>query len=78
MRTVRHPLALSVRPMMAVGGKRTKDKKPIWVDSIQKPNRDAPNQKLDHNVIIDEDKLGIHYAFAENDSAQTVTGPTTI
>ena len=57
--------------MMAVGGtrdgrerKRTKDKKPIWVDSIGKPNRDAPHQKLDHNVIIDEANLGIHYVFA--------------
>ena len=58
------PSARSFGPADDGGGrdgrerKRTKDKKPIWVDSIGKPNRDAPNQKLDHNVIIDEAKSG--------------------
>ena len=42
----------------ADGRKRTKDKKPIWVDSIGKPNRHAPSRILDHNVIIDEAKSG--------------------
>ena len=58
------PSARSFGPADDGGGrdgrerKRTKDKKPIWVDSIGKPNRDAPHQKLDHNVIIDEAKSG--------------------
>ena len=78
------PSARSFGPADDGGGrdgrerKRTKDKKPIWVDSIEKPNRDAPNQKLDHNVIIDEAKLGTHYASEKNDRAQTVPEPTTI
>ena len=78
------PSARSFGPADDGGGrdgrkrKRTKDKKPIWVDSIGKPNRHAPSRILDHNVIIDEAKLGIRYVLAENDSAQAVPEPTTI